>query len=347
MEWIGRAVDAYPDACDVRLHYALAQSWAGRLEPPARAYRTALEACPEQARGARLGLARVLRWQEQFREAETQYRRVAEAAEPEGDLESAIGRGWSALALYEPRGARDLFATAWAADSSRAEAAEGLAHAYLDLGMDGRAGAVLATARRLDLSSPGLHRAEKRRAARSSPGFETAGLRFSDNDGTDFTGGRFTLHLPLASRTDLELTGQRWEVSRSALFSAWSPGARLHHRFEGVPRLTLDWPSRMQLYDRSFPFALWSPERYVETGPGVHLYQSLGGGWGLNLFTRVGIQDETGSEPDGLFVGRGSLEWEFTAGSRLRLQGGWSNSSLGGATGFRRTSVEAGFLWRL
>lgn len=450
VEWLGRALEAHPDACDVRLHYGLAQSWAGRLRPAARTYREALEACPEQAREARMGFARVLRWQEQFREGERLYRQVA-AVEAGGAPDVSIGRGWTSLALYEPRAARDWFSAAWAADSSRAGAPEGLAHAYLDLGLDDKAGAVLSEAHRLGLSSPGLDRAVRRQAARSRLGIETAGIRFSDNDGTDYSGGRFTVHLPLASRTDVELTGQRWEVSQADLFSAWSSGARLHHRFaagwaitggaerhyfgrgggedvtvgdgalvwtpgdrfrlrasggrtwhvdnlaavrervvgpyaglemgvglgaydalilsgdgtrwsadhrrlratlrwthrfEGVPRFTLDWPTRVQLYDDPFPFALWSPERYLESGPGLHMYRSLGGGLGINLYSRVGVQTETGTDVDALFEGRGSLEWEFTAGSQLRLQGGWSNSSLAGASGFQRTSAEAGFLWR-
>lgn len=446
IRWLRRYRDNHPRQCDVWLDYALALSWAGRLGNATTSYQAVLEACPSHRNEARLGLARVRRWQEQLGKARRLYEDVRAAGAPDQQEAARVGLGLLSRSLFEPRRALTTFQRVLAEDSSAVAAVEGLAAAYMDLGLDDRAEEVLTSAAKRGLHSPGMEDARERLEARQSVSLETAGSRFSDSDGTDLTAGRLLLSVPVAFRTNVVVSGERLELTRSGAFSVWSPGVRLthqfsaawqlstggywhqfeggtrdlttgwgtlawtpsdrfrleasggrtwlpdnfaalrervtgaygsvqtavgigpydvleltghltrfgderhrlrgtlqwSHRFEGVPRLTIRWPTTVLTYDNPFPFALWSPDFYVESGPGLSLYQRLGTNWHLNLFARGGVQRETGLDAQFLADLRGGLSWEYAPGSRLWIDASWSNSSVAGAQGFRRTAAEAG-----
>lgn len=110
------------------------------------------------------------------------------------------------------------------------------------------------------------------------------------------------------------------------------------HRFEGVPRLTIEWPSLYMRYDEGFAFNLFSPRRYVETGPAVNLYRRFARHWNAAAYLRVGVQQEDALGWKELATARLSLDRDlhdlWAVGAALS----WSNSNLASSTGFRRTS---------
>lgn len=129
----------------------------------------------------------------------------------------------------------------------------------------------------------------------------------------------------------------------------WSTGNRRvrlrvqpAHRFQGVPRITLSWPTAYQQYDRGFRFGLFSPREYLETGPAINVYRRVGSAWGLSAYLRVGRQHETGQPWRDLATVRleatRDLADRWSAGAAMS----WSSSNLASSTGFRRT---AAVLW--
>ena len=129
----------------------------------------------------------------------------------------------------------------------------------------------------------------------------------------------------------------------------WSEGnTRLRVRvtprwsFEGVPIVTLEWPTTYQHYDEPFDFRFFSPEQYVETGPAVSVSKRVASKWYLSAYARGGALRETGSDWQPLGMGRASVERDVSSHWGVRLDGGWSNSNLTGSAGFQRTSLSLG-----
>lgn len=135
--------------------------------------------------------------------------------------------------------------------------------------------------------------------------------------------------------------------SAAADVTRWSPGNRrtrfrvsARKVFEGVPRVTVEWPTLLQFYDRPFDFALWSPERYLETGPGVNVYRRWRRVWNLSAYARAGIQREDPGDWQFLGIARLAIERDLRNAWALRAAAAWSNSNLAGSGGFRRTSLR-------
>jgi tetratricopeptide (TPR) repeat protein len=129
----------------------------------------------------------------------------------------------------------------------------------------------------------------------------------------------------------------------------WSEGnTRLRFRatprfaFEGVPSVTLEWPTTYQRYSAPFQFRFFSPREYLETGPALNVYRRVALVWYLSAYGRAGGLRETGRDWQALGIGRASLEREIRNHWGVRFDAGWSNSNLAGSAGFRRTSLAAG-----
>ncbi len=138
----------------------------------------------------------------------------------------------------------------------------------------------------------------------------------------------------------------RTTVSAACDRTEWSTGnhrgryrLRVEHRFEGVPRLTLEWPSLFQTYDRGFDFALFSPRRYLETGPALNLYRRFDRAWSGSLYLRLGMQREEERPWAVLGTARAALERDLAGAWGMRLDLGWSNSNVESTTGFERLST--------
>ncbi|HEX6179446.1 MAG TPA: hypothetical protein VF057_13875 [Thermoanaerobaculia bacterium] len=127
----------------------------------------------------------------------------------------------------------------------------------------------------------------------------------------------------------------------------WSEGntrlrviARWQRRFEGVPRVTLELPLLLQFYDEPFAFGLFSPERYVEVGPGVILYRRYRRVWNFSVYGRAGVQRENSDRWRALGVARAAIERDLRDLWALRASAAWSNSNVTGSGGFERTSLR-------
>jgi hypothetical protein len=145
---------------------------------------------------------------------------------------------------------------------------------------------------------------------------------------------------------DLRLSNAAYLVTGGDV-TRWSEGnVRIRIRvaprqqLEGRPRLTLELPTLVQLYDEPMPFAFFSPERYVETGPGANAYLRFHRHWNVSAYGRVGTQRETGRSWDPFGTIRLELWRDPADGWIMRAAAAWSNSDLAGTAGFRRTSVE-------
>jgi tetratricopeptide (TPR) repeat protein len=121
----------------------------------------------------------------------------------------------------------------------------------------------------------------------------------------------------------------------------------LAHRFEGTPRFTLEWPTLYQTYDHPFPFPLFSPRQYIETGPAVNVYRRYRRYWTLSLYGRLGGQKESEATWKGLGTVRGQLERELHRRWGLELVAFWSSSNLASPSGFRRRSFSLTFKRKL
>ena len=140
-----------------------------------------------------------------------------------------------------------------------------------------------------------------------------------------------------------------WSLALSTDATRWSEGnTRLRLRvtprwsLEGVPIVTLEWPTTYQHYDAPFDFRFFSPEQYVETGPAVNVSKRVASKWYLSAYARGGALRETGSNWQPLGMGRASVERDVASRWGVRLDGGWSNSNLAGSSGFQRTSLSLG-----
>lgn len=136
-------------------------------------------------------------------------------------------------------------------------------------------------------------------------------------------------------------------VTLGADWTDWSTGnqrTRLYGgprwQMEGVPRVTIEWPTLLMRYDEGFSFGLFSPKEYVETGPGVNVYRRFSPHWSASLYARGGWQKESGRSWDPVGTVRALVEREILDDWALRASVGWSNSNLASGSGFRRTSVS-------
>ena len=127
----------------------------------------------------------------------------------------------------------------------------------------------------------------------------------------------------------------------------WNAGNRrtrafvnARHQFEGVPRITIEWPTLLQWYDEPFAFALFSPRRFIESGPGVNVYRRFRRVWNVAGYARTGLQREESDAWRWLGIGRVLIERDLRNRWSARAAAGWSNSNLTGSSGFRRTSVS-------
>jgi hypothetical protein len=149
---------------------------------------------------------------------------------------------------------------------------------------------------------------------------------------------RLTSGLSLALSADQT----RWSEDNTRLRLRATP--RLS--FEGVPMVTLEWPTTYQRYDTPFAFRFFSPEEYVETGPAVNVYKRVASVWYVSAYARGGALRETGRSWQALGIGRASVERDVSSHWGVRVEGGWSNSNLAGSAGFRRASLAAGLTIR-
>jgi len=142
----------------------------------------------------------------------------------------------------------------------------------------------------------------------------------------------------------------RFSTAMSVDVTQWSEGnTRIRVRatprlsLEGVPVMTLEWPTIYQRYDEPFEFRLFSPPEYIETGPAFSVYQRVARVWYLSVYARGGALRETGRDWQPLGIARASVEREISSHWGMRLEAAWSNSNLAGSTGFERTTIGAGF----
>lgn len=162
-----------------------------------------------------------------------------------------------------------------------------------------------------------------------------------------------------AAALDHQLTGRHAAVSTDVritpavtLMAAadlvqWSTGnrrARLRGsarlQFEGMPRLTLELPALLQTYDEAMPFAFFSPEQYIEAGPGANLHTRFSDHWNASVHGRLGLQRESG-QPWNVFGTARAAVWRDAIGDwSVNAALSWSNSSLASPTSFQRTAVE-------
>ena len=144
---------------------------------------------------------------------------------------------------------------------------------------------------------------------------------------------RLTTGLSVAASVD----GTRWSEGNTRMRARLSPRLAL----EGVPVMTIEWPTIYQYYDEPFDFRLFSPKEYVETGPAFSVFKRAARVWYLSLYARGGGLRETGQGWQPLGIVRGSVERELRSHWGLRVEGAWSNSNLAGSNGFERTTVAA------
>lgn len=141
--------------------------------------------------------------------------------------------------------------------------------------------------------------------------------------------------------------GTHTAVALSADRTRWSTGntrvryrGTLTRRFDGVPSVTLEWPTVVQQYDAPFAFGFFSPDLYVETGPALIVYRRLQRVWHLSAYGRAGTLRETGGDWQPLALTRVSLEREVARHWGVRADGSWTNSNLAGSAGFQRTALS-------
>lgn len=442
---------AYPRSCETRLDLGLAQSWANALDDARATYDTVAAHCLYERGAARLGAARVLRWDNRFSAAERRYRAIMADGTDSDREQAAIGRAYVRLAQGQPRSALAIADSLIAAGSRDPSLIEARVMALADLGALGSAVDAVRAERAAGRGSASMDRLARGWEERAHTSF-TVGVRgFDDHDGTSYRSADVgTATAPLAFGTfrvggraaqlegdSVELRSREVETSldtrparalavsaRAGLreyddtgFSpwdgevnvAWLPGDRhrvdfsgarliigdnvaaIEHRlrgtyasvgvterlttglalvlsgdetwwsegntrlrlratprvsFEGVPIVTLEWPTIYQRYDEPFDFRFFSPKEYVETGPALNIYKRVASVWYLSAYARGGVLRETGRDWQPLGIGRASVERDIRSHWGVRVEGGWSNSNLAGSAGFRRASLGAGITIR-
>jgi len=145
---------------------------------------------------------------------------------------------------------------------------------------------------------------------------------------------RLTSRLSTAVSADVT----RWSEGNTRLRVQASP----RFTFEGVPVVTLEWPTIYQHYDAPFDFRFFSPTEYLETGPAVSVNRRLAQVWYVSAYARAGGLREGGRSWQALGIGRMSVEREVRSHWGVRFDAGWSNSNLAGSGGFQRTILGVG-----
>jgi tetratricopeptide (TPR) repeat protein len=436
-----------PGSCETRLDLGLALSWANDLDSARMTYDDVAATCLYERGEARLGAARVLRWGNQFSDAEKRYRAVMADGTDKDREQAAIGLAYVHLARAEPRAALALADSVRRAGSIDPSAVEARVMAMADLGALGSAVDVVHAERVAGRGSASMDRLARGYQDRARATFTIGARGFRDQDGTTYRAADLgSAAAPLAFGTlranaraaelrddsavfqsreaetsiDLRPAAALALLGRAGIRSydgvdfspwdgeldvVWLPGdhhrvdlaaarilitdnvAAIQHRltgtfgsfglterltpqlttalsvdatrwsegntrlrfratprfaFEGVPSVTLEWPTTYQRYSAPFAFRFFSPREYVETGPALNVYRRVASVWYLSAYGRAGGLRESGREWQALGIGRASLEREIRNHWGVRLDAGWSNSNLAGSAGFRRTSLAAG-----
>jgi len=150
---------------------------------------------------------------------------------------------------------------------------------------------------------------------------------------------------------------QRWNgqntVSASLDSTFWSQDSTrmryrfsLSHRFEGVPRVTVEWPTLFQTYNRGFSFGLFSPQTYIESGPGVNVYRRFARYWSVEASARIGGQKQSGAPWQRLGSFSATVDRELWKSWAFHGSAGYSSSNLASPTGFKRKSFSVGLTKR-
>ena len=208
----GEYLVAHPGSCETRLDLGLAWSWANELDAARATYDSVAAQCLYERGQARLGAARVLRWDNQFSQAERRYRAVV-ADGNDGDREhAAIGLVYVYLARAEPRAALRLADSLIASGSRDPSLTEGRVMALADLGAFGEAMESARLARADGRGSASLDRLTNGYAERARPSF-AAGVRgFRDRDGTNYRSADLASAVAPLSLGTLRLTGRTAEL---------------------------------------------------------------------------------------------------------------------------------------
>ncbi|HSP33221.1 MAG TPA: hypothetical protein VLU46_02775, partial [Thermoanaerobaculia bacterium] len=111
------------------------------------------------------------------------------------------------------------------------------------------------------------------------------------------------------------------------------------HAGEGLPRVRWEWPTMWLSYDRPFTFALFSPRRYIETGPAISVDRRFARVWTATAYIRAGAHNEEHIGWRPLTVLRAAIDRELTDRWSLRAEASWSNSNVTSTSGFRRTAI--------
>ena len=148
----------------------------------------------------------------------------------------------------------------------------------------------------------------------------------------------------LTSRLSMAVSGDatHWTEGNTRFRLRATPRLAL----EGVPIVTLEWPTIYQRYSAPFDFRFFSPHEYVETGPAMTVYRRVASVWYLSAYARGGWLQESGRPWQALGIARASVERDIRAHWGVRVDAGWSNSNLAGSAGFQRTSLGAGLTIR-
>jgi tetratricopeptide (TPR) repeat protein len=443
-----------PQDCDVRMAFALAFSWANRLENSREQYEIVRKMCPDRTTEARLGEARVLRWMDRPREADAAYGDVIWSKDPwktyNPDYEhlARLGIAQDSLAMDDNHSSQRLFAELIKSGSKDPAVFEGEAVSALHLGVPDQTLAALQAAKQAGIRDDALNDLEEHTLGIDRPTLSPAVTGFNDNDGTTYraaelkggfgwrrrsraeitTGasrlvkgdqaiqarwGGITLEkrfnpswavraesrLTEYSGTDfkpltIELNGiwtprdgsrvdvtaariqesdnlaalrnglagtfvsvgtderltDHNSVSLSVDSTHWNQGSvRTRYRlnpsrhFERLHGIRIELPTLFQTYNHGFAFQLFSPRRYIESGPGIAWSRWYRHHWQLSLYGRLGVQRESEASWKGLGTFEAKIDRELWKSWGFQCATSWSSSSLASPTGFRRRSFTVGF----
>lgn len=246
---LARALESAPN-CELRLDYALGLSWLDRLGASLGVYREVAESCPALRMQARLGQARVLRWDNQPAAAERAYREVLTSGALEERQQAEVGMAFTALADSRPREARALLAHVDPTDGVAADVYEGRAMAAAGLGLRGEALRTIGEARTGGHATRSLESLAQRLTYATRPHVQVETGAFEDRDGTRYRSAGVSLstlapavgQLQVLVRSNTlvgsgaEIDGQEVGVTWDRRFGpAWAATARLaQHAFGAI-----------------------------------------------------------------------------------------------------------------
>jgi hypothetical protein len=182
----GEYLRAYPRSCETQLDLGLALSWADELDSARTVYDSVAAHCLYERGAARLGAARVVRWGNQFSDAERRYRAIQADGSDSDREQAAIGLAYVRLARGEPRAALALADSLIAAGSGDAALVEARVMALADLGAVGPAIDAVHAERAAGRGSASMDRLARTWEERARTSI-VAGVRgFRDQDGTSY-----------------------------------------------------------------------------------------------------------------------------------------------------------------